>query len=268
MLLLVDLDGVVYRGPQPVAGIPELLSRRVAMGDRVIYVTNNSRWHRSEYRARLLGMGAPLGDDAIVSSARAAALALVEGVARPRATMILGGPGLVQEVRDVGLRAVSPTKAGLAANPDAIVVGIDVGLTYARLSVASEVVRRGARFVVTNRDPTYPNPSGLQAGAGSIVAAVVTAGLREPDLVIGKPEPTLFREAAAIAGMPVSSAVVIGDGLLSDIAGAHAAGARSILMLTGVSTEAQLEATPPEKRPTAVARDAAELKRALEDLAA
>jgi ribonucleotide monophosphatase NagD (HAD superfamily) len=59
MLLLVDLDGVVYRGPEPVAGMPELLTRREAAGDIIIYVTNNSRWHRSEYRERLLGMGAP-----------------------------------------------------------------------------------------------------------------------------------------------------------------------------------------------------------------
>ena len=267
-LLLFDLDGVVYRGPEPVPGMPQLLVRRQALGDRIVYVTNNSRWHRSEYRARLEGMGAPITGDGIVSSARATALALVEGPETPRITMVLGGPGLIRELHDVGLRTVTPTAQGLATGPDALVVGIDFRINYSRLSIAADAVRRGVRFVVTNRDPVYPNPGGLQAGAGSIVAAVVTAGQREPDLVIGKPEPGLFREAAAIVGVPASDAIVVGDGLLTDIVAAHRVGARSILMLTGVSTQAQLDATPENARPTAVAHDAAELEAVLDRLVA
>ncbi len=83
MLLLVDLDGVVYRGPVPVPGMPELLTERVAAGDVVVYVTNNSRWHRTEYQARLRSMGAPVSEDSVVSAARATALALAEHPATP-----------------------------------------------------------------------------------------------------------------------------------------------------------------------------------------
>jgi len=104
VLLLVDLDGVVYRGPVPIPGMPQLLTRRVAAGDTVVYVTNNSRWHRSEYQARLEGMGAPVAADGIVTAARATALALTEDGERPRTTMVFGGPGLSRELRDVGLR--------------------------------------------------------------------------------------------------------------------------------------------------------------------
>lgn len=272
MLLLVDLDGVVYRGAEPVPGIPEVLKRRVAAGDRVIYVTNNSRSHRDEYRARLHKIGVPLGPDeeqSIVTAARAAAVLLAESDPPPRLAMVLGGRGLARELRDVGIRVVGPTHRGLAHAPDALVVGVDFSLSYERLSIAATAVRRGARFVATNRDPMYPTAEGLNAGAGAIVAAVAEAAGREPDLVIGKPEPRLFQAAAELAGIPVDEAIVIGDNIVTDIRAANAVGARSILMLTGVISPEEWQSYPAtEIKPTAVAHDAAELAAALESLAA
>jgi HAD superfamily hydrolase (TIGR01450 family) len=267
VLLLVDLDGVVYRGSDPVAGMPQLLARRAAAGDTIMYVTNNSRSHRSEYLARLRAMGAPVSGDRIVTAARATAMALVERAPAPRCTMVFGGPGLAREIRDVGLRAVATTARGLAAAPDAVVVGVDFSLSHRRLSIAADAVRAGAFFVATNRDPVYPVPGGLVAGAGAIVAALTVAAGREPDLVIGKPEPGLFREAAAMAGVPVEEAVVIGDGLVTDIEAAHRVGARSVLMLTGVSTSEQVSGLAEATRPTWVARDAEDLERLLARLA-
>lgn len=266
MLLLVDLDGVVYRGPEPVPGIPQLLAERAAAGDTVVYVTNNSRWHRSEYQARLRSMGAPVTPETVVSAARATAVALASLPRPPRLTMVFGGPGLAQEIRDVGLRTVATSPRGLGRDPDAIAVGVDFSLTYARLSIAAEVIRRGAFFIATNRDPVYPMPDGLKAGAGAIVSAAVVAGGREPDMVVGKPEPVLFQEAARVAGSRVEDAVVIGDGLVTDIAAAIRVGARSVLMLTGVSTRAQAEALSPDRQPTAMAEDAQQLGVILERL--
>lgn len=269
MLLLVDLDGVVYRGKNAVPGVADVLNRRAALGDRVIYVTNNSRSHRDEYRVRLEGHGVPLagdGAESIVTAARATAVLLAESDPRPRLAMVFGGPGLSQELREQGLKTVEPNTSGLAAAPDALVVGVDFELSYERLSIAAEAVRRGALFVATNRDPIYPGEEGLNAGAGSMVAAVAVASGREPDVVVGKPEPRLFEAAAEIAGVPVAEAIVIGDGLLTDIRAAHRVGARSVLMLTGVTTEAELSAASPDARPTAVAHDAAELERALATL--
>lgn len=271
MLLLVDLDGVVYRGPRPVAGVAAVLKRRQKAGDRIFYVTNNSRSHREEYRARLERIGVPLGDhpeQSIVTAARATALALVESKPRPRVVMVFGGPGLAREVRDVGIHVVAPTEHGLAAAPDVVVVGVDFSLTYARLSNAAEAVRRGARFVATNRDPIFPAQDRLMAGAGTMVAAIAEATGREPDLVVGKPQPRLFETAAEIAGLPLSQAVVIGDSLITDISAANRIGARSVLMLTGVTTLEQASGAPPEARPTRIARDADELEHALQDLAA
>ena len=129
------------------------------------------------------------------------------------------------------------------------------------MSIAATAVRRGARFVATNRDPMYPTEDGLNAGAGSIVAAVAVASGREPDLVVGKPEPRLFEAAAELAGLPVKEAVVIGDNLITDIRAAQQVGARSILMLTGVVTPKEYAALvqSTDIKPTAVAADAAEL---------
>ncbi len=267
MILLVDLDGVVYRGAQPVPGIADVLKRRAAAGDRVIYVTNNSRSHRHDYRRLLEQMGVPLGEEGdqnIVTAARAAAVLLAESDPPPRLAMVLGGPGLARELRDVGIRVVAPTERGLLEAPDALVVGVDFSLSYERLSIAATAVRRGARFVATNRDPMYPTAEGLNAGAGAIVAAVAVAAGREPDLVIGKPEPRLFQAAAELAGIPVEEAVVIGDNLVTDIRAAIAVGARSILMLTGVTDEDELARAPKDLTPTVVARDAADLAAALE----
>jgi len=268
MLLLVDLDGVVYRGTEKIPGMPELLTQRAAAGDIIVYVTNNSRWHRTEYQARLEGMGAPAPLERILTSARGTALALAGMPAPPRLTMVFGGEGLTRELNDVGLATVECSYAGLAQRPEAVVCGVDFDLSFERLSAVSMAVRDGAFFAATNRDPIFPMPDGLKAGAGSMIMAVITAAGREPDLVVGKPEPGLMREAAAVAGVPVEEAVVIGDGLVTDIAAAVAVGARSVLVLTGVSTAEQAQALPPGQRPTVIADGPDDLGGVLDQLAA
>ena len=246
--------------------MPELLTERAAAGDIIVYVTNNSRWHRDDYLARLAGMGAPVSADRIVTAARGTALALADRTDPVERVMVFGGPGLVREIRDVGLRTVAATEHGLAAEPDTIVVGVDFGLTYLRLSIAAEAIRGGSCFVATNRDPVFPVPDRFRAGAGSLVAALVVAGGREPDLVVGKPEPGLYRAAAALVGVPVEEAVVIGDGLGTDILAATRVRARSVLMLTGVSTAEQAAALPVAERPDHVVSDPAALRPLLERL--
>jgi HAD superfamily hydrolase (TIGR01450 family) len=266
VLLLVDLDGVVYRGPEAVPGMPELLTRRAAAGDTIIYVTNNSRWHRVEYLAHLASLGAPARVEHILTSGRGTALALAHRSDPPRRTLVFGGPGLARELEDVGLATLPCTIEALAEGPEAVAVGIDFELSHERLSVAAAAIRDGAVFAATNRDPVFPLPGRLMAGAGALVAALVVAGGREPDLVVGKPEPGLLREAAAIAGVPVEEAIVIGDGLRTDILAARHVGARSILVLTGVSSAEMAEAAPRHERPTYVAAGPAELEALLEDL--
>lgn len=289
MLLLVDLDGVVYRGRAPVPGVVAVLADRVARGDDVVYVTNNSMHYRADYVERLQAMGAPVAPDRIVTSARATALYLAEGRPGVRRVLVLGGQGLRHELEDVGLEvadageaserlaglvvasrasgATTPSSFDVAGRPEVVVVGLDPKLTYRALAIAADGVRAGAALVATNRDPVYPTEFGLRPGAGSIVAAVeATTGVTA--ISIGKPGPLLLRLAAQAAGRDPADAVMIGDGLLTDVAAARAVGARSVLMLTGVTTREQLDALARRERPTEVAADAAELAEALDRLAA
>jgi len=277
LLLLVDLDGVVYRGADPVPGVAAVLAARAARGDNVVYVTNNSMWYRAEYVTRLTDMGAPVEADRIVSSSRATALYLVDHEPGVRRVLAVGAGGLDRELRDAGFEVVTAGAAATrmsqegidgwtaAGAPDAVVVGLDPQLTYLRIAAAADCVRAGARFIATNRDPVYPTERGLRPGAGSIVAAIeATTGVTP--VAIGKPEPYLLEEAARVVGRKARDAVMIGDGIATDIAAAHAVGARSILMLTGVATQAHLDELPPDQRPTAVAANAGELAAALDRL--
>src|SRR5919107_3622176 len=255
MLLLVDLDGVLYRGADPVPGVAALLAARAAAGDDVVYVPNNSMWYRAEYVERIAGMGAPVSADRIVSSPRATALYLRDHEPSIEHVLTLGASGLDRELEDAGFRV---TRAGDAAElirgsgiegtdggngweaagrPEAVVVGLDPQIDYLRLTVATDCVRAGARFVATNRDPVYPTERAVRPGAGAIVAAVETASGVTPTS-IGKPAPYLLEEAARAVGREPSEAIMIGDGIGTDIAAAIAVGARSILMLTGVTTRA------------------------------
>ena len=214
MLLLVDLDGVVYRGAEPVPGVAAVLAARAAAGDDVVYVTNNSMWYRADYVTRLSSMGAPVTPDRIVSSARATALYLADQSPRPACALVVGGAGLVHELRDAGIEVMLSADAAerWSANGrdaaaatrgvDTVVVGLDLEFTYARLAVAAEAIRAGARFIATNRDPVYPHERGMMPGAGSVVAAIVAASGVEP-VSIGKPGPLLLEVAAHALGRPV-----------------------------------------------------------------
>jgi HAD superfamily hydrolase (TIGR01450 family) len=277
VLLLVDLDGVVYRGSAPVPGVAEVLAELAAAGDDVVYVTNNSMHYRVDYVTRLRAMGAPVSEDRVISSPRATAIWIGEHAPEIHRVLVLGAGGLEREMRDRGFdvqtaahAATRMTQEGIdgfeaAGRPDAVVVGLDPQLTYLRLAAAADAIRAGARFIATNRDPIYPTERGLRPGAGSIVAAVeATTGV--VPVSIGKPEPHLLEAAAHAVGADPRDAVMIGDSLVTDLPAARAVGARSVLMLTGVSTRAELDALPQARRPDAVAGDAAELAAVLDGL--
>jgi 4-nitrophenyl phosphatase len=279
VLLLVDLDGVVYRGAEPVPGVAALLAERVADGDDVVYVTNNSMFYRSAYVPRLTGKGAPVAEDRVVTSARATALYLRDHEPGVRRVLVVGASGLEREMRDVGLEVTAAAHAATrfaqeavdgftaAGSPDAVVAGLDPQVTYGRIAVAADAIRAGARFIATNRDPTYPAERGLMPGAGSIVAAIETAALTAPAVEIGKPGPTLLEEAAAAVGATAGDAVMIGDAP-TDIAAAGAVGAGAVLVLPGDTTPARLATWPPDRRPDAVAANADELREVLAGLRA
>jgi 4-nitrophenyl phosphatase len=250
-----------------------------------VYVTNLAASYRGEYLARLESMGAPVSLDRIVSSARATALYLANLDPRPARTLVVGAPGLRRELTEVGLDVMDAGERGalLAAGarggsatlaeeyetlgrPDVVVVGLDPEVTYAKLAAAVVSIRSGAKFVATNLDPALPTEGSYRPGAGSLVAAVQAATGVTP-VSLGKPSREIMVEAARTAGANAADAIMIGDGLATDIGAAKAVGCRSILMLTGTTKRSQLDGLPAAQAPDEVAADAAELAVILERLA-
>ncbi len=225
----LDLDGVLWTGTIPIPGSAAAVSRLIALGHEVAFVTNNSFATVAEQEAKLVSMGID-APGRFMSSAMAGAL-LVEPGER---VMVLGGPGIREAVVARGATLVSEGPA------DALLVGLDWDLSYDRLRTATQAVDGGARFIATNTDPTYPTEFGFYPGAGAIVAAVATATGVRP-VVAGKPEQPAARLVRDRFG---TEGVMVGDRPETDGAFAEALGYRFALVLTGVVGRSDLPVDP------------------------
>lgn len=229
--LLLDLDGVLYRGDRAVRGVAETLEAVRAAGRRVVFLTNNSSRTPEEVAAKLAGMGVGATADEVVTSALATATLL-----RARgggSVFVIGEGGIRAALADAGLRVLR----GAPRDADYVVVGWDRTADYEKLKIASLLVQRGADLVATNADPSYPAPDGEWPGAGALLAAIATTTGATAE-VVGKPHPPLFEMARARAGG--GRPLVVGDRLTTDVAGAAALGWDSLLVFTGVTRPADL----------------------------
>lgn len=270
-LVIFDLDGVIYRGSDPVPGSPELVAWLHASGTAVRFATNNSMVTRAGYVERLGAMGIPTTVEEIVTSTFATVEHLRRHAPEVRSVLAIGADGMHEELTMAGLEVVMadaaepPTDPGgpLSRHFDAVVVGLDPHVDYARLAIAMSAVAGGARLIATNADARYPMPAGFLPGAGSIVAALATATGATPE-VIGKPAPAMFRAILEASGIPAAECVVVGDNPDADVAGAHRAGCAAILILTGVADASLAAGLEGERAPEAVAADPAEVRILLE----
>jgi 4-nitrophenyl phosphatase len=246
-----DLDGVVWRGDEPIPGAAAAISDLRKAGLRVVFVSNNSSQPVAEVAAKLTAAGAPSATDDVVTSAISAATLLASTLDPGAPVLACAGPGVVEALESAGLRPVDRSPV------TAVVVGFHRGFDYDELDRASAAVRAGARFVATNLDATYPVPGGLIPGSGAIAAAVATAAGRAPE-VAGKPEQPMvdvIRKRFGPAG------VVVGDRPSTDGALAAALDWPFALVLSGVT---QRDPTPggeeiPDPPPPLVAADLAAL---------
>ncbi len=223
--IVCDLDGVLYRGRDPIAGSAEALKRLEKSGYQVVFVTNNSSRTPAQIAEKILiVMGVEIAPESILTSALSAVSVLPDSATD---CLVVGGEGIVAAVTDSGRRIVR-------SGSDAVIVGIDSNFDYAALTKAADEIRGGAIFVASNTDSTFPIESGVLPGAGAIVAAVAAASGADP-INAGKPELPM-RELIRASG--VAGAWVIGDRLETDIDMAtHEPDWESILVLTGVSDE-------------------------------
>ncbi len=249
-----DLDGVVWRGETPIEGAAAGVAQLRSAGLRVAFLTNNSSGRVRDNLERLAAAGIAASPDDLVTSAQAAAALLAREQHRSPLSpagrvLACAGPGVVEALRAHGFDPVDS-----ASELAAVVVGWHREFDFERLRRAADGVRSGVRFVATNLDPTYPGAEGLLPGAGSLVAAVATAGGRQPE-VAGKPEPAMAALVRARYDNPV---VMVGDRPSTDGAFATALGVPFALVLSGIAGTAGEESVP-DPPPAFVARDLGEL---------
>lgn len=243
--LLLDLDGTVFRGHEATPGAVETLA---AVRSRTLFVTNNASRGPAEVAQHLCALGFTAKPDDVVTSAQSAARLLKEQLQPGAAVLIVGTDSLAAEIRKVGLKPVREWSDG----PVAVVQGHSPQTAWPDLAEATLAIRGGALWVAANVDKTLPSERGLLPGNGAMVAALRAATDSKPQ-VAGKPEPTLLTDALARGNFRVP--LVVGDRLDTDIAGANAAGLPSLLVLTGVSSAADMIYADAGERPNYVAGD-------------
>jgi glycerol 3-phosphatase-2 len=254
--LLLDLDGTVFRGHEPTDGAVEALAQVTA---RTLYVTNNASRRPSEVAAHLTELGFAAVADDVVTSAQSAARLLAGQLPKGAKVLVIGTEALAEEIGNVGLAPVRQFDDG----PVAVVQGHSTQTGWADLAEAALTIRAGGVWVASNVDKTLPSERGLLPGNGSMVQALCTATDRRPQ-VAGKPQPTLMHDALARGRF--QTPLVVGDRLDTDIAGASGAQLPSLMVLTGVSTAAEMVHAPALERPDYLGADLRSLLQPAADL--
>jgi HAD superfamily hydrolase (TIGR01450 family) len=239
---LLDLDGVVYLGEQPVAGAaPALASARQA-GMRLAFVTNNASRTPDQVAGLLRRVGVPAAADEVVNSAQAAAHYLADRLPAGAAVLVLGTTGLIDALVERGLTPVFSAEE----QPAAVVQGFFPGLDWHALAEGAVAIGRGVPWLATNLDATVPSPRGPLPGNGSLVAALRHATGRTP-AATGKPDPAMHAES--VERSQARNPIVVGDRLDTDIEGARRADCDSLLVFSGVTDPAALLIAPLLHRP-------------------
>jgi HAD superfamily hydrolase (TIGR01450 family) len=254
--LLIDLDGVVWIGREPVPGAAETLRALLAAGKRIVFVTNNPGKPPASYAKRLRSMGVEVGPEQIVTAGMVAARLAGEAAGAGGGAFVIGAEPLQAMVAATGTRLLAGEEGREA---DVVVVSGHPGFDYEELLTAKLALDRGAALIATSHDPTMPMPGGEWPGTGSILAAVETASGRTAEIA-GKPERHLFEIALEALNRDSSRdlrVAMIGDRVSSDVEGGRRAGLATILVLSGTTSREQAAAAEP--RPDHVVDDLAGL---------
>jgi HAD superfamily hydrolase (TIGR01450 family) len=236
--LLIDLDGVVWIGREPVPGSVEALQALLEAGKRIVFVTNNPGRLPEAYAERLQGLGVAVGAEQIVTAGVAVAR-LAGEAGGDGGAFVLGDAPLKEMVAATGTRLLEGTDAEQA---DVVVVSGHGGFDYDELRTAKFALDHGAKLFATSHDPTMPYPGGELPGTGAVLAAVEVASGKQATIA-GKPERHLFEMAKESAGE--GRLAMIGDRISSDIDGGRAAGLETVLVLSGTTSREEAEAADP-----------------------
>ena len=253
--LILDMDGVIYRGEQALPGAVKLVPALRSAGISFIFLTNNATLTSADFAKKLSRMGISVPPEMILTSAGATAIYLQKNYPDGGGVNVLGEAGLIDYISSM------PRFRLDGWQPDFVVAGLDYDFDYNALQRACSAIRRGAHFIATNADATLPVEGGeLWPGAGSIVAAIETcSGVNAT--VIGKPNTYMAETALEFLRLPAEEVLCVGDRLETDILFGARAGIPTALVLTGVSNQDDIENAP--ARPTYIFADLPDLMRAL-----
>jgi 4-nitrophenyl phosphatase len=233
--LLLDMDGVVWRGPSPLGDLASIFRSLAERGYLVGFATNNATATVQAVQAKLAGFGVQAPLETIMTSSVATAAYLKERFPQGGDVYVVGEDGLKVPLAEAGF----PHQEA-SAHYVSVVVGLDRQFTYEKLKRANQIIREGVLFLASNPDKTFPAPNGLVPGAGSVVAAVETASETAP-VIIGKPSSTLFDILMQRLHVSPENVLVVGDRYDTDILGGMNANCRTALVLSGVTTREQAE---------------------------
>lgn len=254
---IFDLDGTVYLGERLIPGADHTVAALRAGGRRVVFLSNKPLESREAYAARLTRLGIPASSDDVIHSSTVLARELAARHPGAR-LLVLGEAPLVEELRRAGLVVVEDAAAA-GWRVDFVVVAFDRTLTWHKLNDAHQALRRGAKLVATNPDPTCPVEGGDVPDAGAILAALEACSGRRPEWVAGKPSLLMAQAALQRLGTQPQETVLVGDRPETDIAMARRAGIASVLVLTGIADAETARRLPADLRPDFVLPSVAEL---------
>jgi 4-nitrophenyl phosphatase len=233
--LIVDMDGVLYRGTEAIPGTPGFLEFLRRHGIGFVLATNNSTRTPQQYVDKLAHMEVRVHTHEILTSALATAAYLSDVAPAGTRVFVVGQDGLWTALREAGFALVED-------EPEYVVAGMDFTVCYERLAQATLHVRAGARFVGTNPDKTFPSERGIVPGAGSLLAFLETSTGVTPT-VVGKPETAMMAQAIARLGAEPGTTAVLGDRLETDILAGKRSGLATLLVLSGITDRAMLDET-------------------------
>jgi 4-nitrophenyl phosphatase len=235
--LILDMDGVVWRGDAPIGDLAAIFQRIGERGLKFVFATNNSTKTSEQYVAKLKEFGVEVEPWQVVTSSQAAARAMAQTYPHGTKALVIGEAGLRIPLEQEGFEIVS-----LEGAPEAqvVVMGMDRGVSFEKISEATLLIRKGVRFYATNMDKTFPTPRGQIPGAGAWASVIITATNVEP-IVAGKPFPFLMELSLEKLRSTKEETLVVGDRLETDIAAGQRVGCRTALVLSGVSTKVQAE---------------------------
>jgi glycerol 3-phosphatase-2 len=247
--VLLDLDGCVWVGDEPTPGAPQAVEALRDAGKTISFITNDARHSGEEYVRKLWGLGFRASLEEIVTVGGAVQHVLAD-TERWRTAYVVGAPVIHRHVTDAGVRIVNGLDVPVA---DVVVIAAYDEFDYADLRGAVQAVLAGAELISAGRDATFPMPDGPWPGTGPLVAAVEAAtGVAAVNA--GKPAAQPFLTALDRLGVAPARAraLVVGDRLDSDLAGAHASGLDGAIVLTGATTEREARAAS-DPTPVAIA---------------